>query len=62
LALLKNYGIQRLYVRHAANRDDPALRNSIELLFDLALAGEGSELADPVRLSRLILDLLTRTL
>jgi len=34
----------------------------MELLFELALVAEGSEIADPVRLNRLTLELLQKSL
>jgi len=33
----------------------------MEILFELALLAEGSEVADPVRLNRLTLELMQRT-
>jgi molecular chaperone HtpG len=54
--------IARLYDRYSANGDDPAVGYSVELLFELALIAEGSEIADPVRLHQLTLDLLQKTL
>jgi molecular chaperone HtpG len=53
--------IQRLYERFKANQEDAMLGGSIELLFELALVAEGSEIADPVRLNRLTLDLLQKS-
>ena len=52
--------IQKLHDRFKANSDDSALGDAIELLFELALVAEGSEIADPVRLNRLTLDLLQK--
>jgi molecular chaperone HtpG len=52
--------IQKLHERFKANSDDATLGDSIELLFELALVAEGSEIADPVRLNRLTLDLLQK--
>jgi len=52
--------IQKLHDRFKANSDDQALGDAIELLFELALVAEGSEIADPVRLNRLTLDLLQK--
>jgi molecular chaperone HtpG len=54
--------IVRLNDRYKTNSHDPAVGDSIELLFDLALVAEGSEIADPVRLIHLTVDLLQRTL
>ncbi|HLJ30723.1 MAG TPA: molecular chaperone HtpG [Candidatus Angelobacter sp.] len=50
--------ITKLYDRFSANGEDPVVGNSIELLFELALVAEGSEIADPVRLNQLTLELL----
>jgi molecular chaperone HtpG len=52
--------VQKLHDRFKANSDDATLGDAIELLFELALVAEGSEIADPVRLNRLILDLLQK--
>ncbi|MGC2694641.1 MAG: molecular chaperone HtpG [Candidatus Angelobacter sp.] len=54
--------VARLYDRYSANGDDPAVGDSIELLFELALVAEGSEITDPGRMTRLTLDLLQKTL
>ena len=48
--------------RYKANSDDPVVGESIELLFEMALIAEGSEIADPVRLNQTILDLLQKVL
>lgn len=53
--------ITRLHERFKSSADDPAVMNSMEILFELALLAEGSEVADPVRLNRLTLELLERT-
>ncbi len=52
--------IQKLHDRFQSNSDDATLGDAIELLFELALVAEGSEIADPVRLNRLTLDLLQK--
>jgi len=52
--------VARLYERFKANGEDPAVSDSIELLFQLALLAEGSEIADPVRLNQITLDLLQK--
>jgi molecular chaperone HtpG len=54
--------VARLYDRYNAKGDDPAVGDSIELLFELALVAEGSEIADPARLNQLTLELLQKTL
>jgi molecular chaperone HtpG len=52
--------ITRLYERFRANSDDASVGDSMELLFHLALLAEGSEIADPVRLNQLTLELLQK--
>jgi molecular chaperone HtpG len=52
--------IQKLHERFQSNNNDATLGDAIELLFELALVAEGSEIADPVRLNRLTLDLLQK--
>lgn len=52
--------VTKLYDRFKANADDPSVNDSMELLFELALVAEGSEIADPVRLNQLTLDLLQK--
>jgi molecular chaperone HtpG len=54
--------IARLYDRYKANGEDPTVGESIELLFQMALVAEGSELADPVQLNQQVLALMQRTL
>jgi molecular chaperone HtpG len=54
--------IARMHDRYKANAEDPAITDSIELLFEVALVAEGSEIADPVRLNQLTLNLLEKTL
>jgi molecular chaperone HtpG len=54
--------VARLYDRFKVNSDDPAIGDSIELLFELALVAEGSDIADPVRLKNLTLELLQKAL
>jgi molecular chaperone HtpG len=54
--------IARLFERFKANSEDPAVNDSMDLLFQLALLAEGSEVADPVRLNQLALDLLNKTI
>jgi molecular chaperone HtpG len=53
--------ITRLYERFKSNADDPVVTESIEILFELALLAEGSEVADSVRLNRLTLQLLQKS-
>jgi molecular chaperone HtpG len=54
--------ITRLQNRYKSNSEDPAVGDSMELLFELALVVEGSAIADPVRLNRLTLQLLQKAL
>lgn len=54
--------ISHLRDRYKANAGDSAVTESIELLFELALVAEGSEVSDPVRFNRLVLELLEKTL
>lgn len=54
--------VTQLYERYKANGEDPSVADSMELLFELALVAEGSEIADPVRLNRLTLELLQKSL
>lgn len=53
--------IARLLERFKSNHEDPAVGDSMDLLFQLSLLAEGSEVADPVRLNQLTLDLLKKT-
>lgn len=52
--------IRRLYDRFQANAEDLVVGDSMEILVDLALLSEGSEVADPVRLNQLTMDLLQK--
>ena len=52
--------ITQLFERYKANPEDPLLDSSIDLLFELSLVAEGSEIADPVRLNQVTLDLLQK--
>ena len=54
--------VARLRERFTANEEDPAVGDSMEILFELALLAEGSEVADPVRLNQLTLDLLQKSI
>jgi molecular chaperone HtpG len=54
--------VARLYDRYTQNNEDPAWGDAMDLLFELALLAEGSEIADPVRLNRLTLELLQKAL
>jgi molecular chaperone HtpG len=52
--------ITQLFERYKANHEDPLLDSSIDLLFELSLVAEGSDIADPVRLNQVTLDLLQK--
>lgn len=54
--------ITRIYERFTSSAEDPVVADSMEILFELALLAEGSEVADPVRLNQLTLQLLQKTL
>jgi molecular chaperone HtpG len=53
--------IMRLYERFKTNAGDPVVSDSMEVLFELALLAEGSEIADSVRLNHLTLELLQKS-
>lgn len=50
-----------LYQRFKSNADDHVVNDSMEILFELALLAEGSEVANPVRLNQLTLELLRKS-
>jgi len=52
--------ITRLYNRYKISSDDSTVGDSMEVLFELALLVEGSEVADPVRLNKLTMALLDK--
>ena len=54
--------ISRVYEHFQSNAEDPAVGDSIEVLFELALLAEGSEVTDPVRLNQLTLAMLQKVL
>jgi molecular chaperone HtpG len=54
--------VASMYDHYNQNNEDPAWSDAMDLLFELALLAEGSEIADPVRLNRLTLELLQKTL
>ncbi len=54
--------ITRLFDRFQTNKDDGLLGDSAELLFDMSLLAEGSEIPDPVQFNRLTLQLLEKAL
>ncbi|HLJ85238.1 MAG TPA: molecular chaperone HtpG [Candidatus Angelobacter sp.] len=53
--------ITRLHDRYQGDKEDASLGDSVELLFSLALLAEGSEIPDPVRFNKLMLQLLEKT-
>ncbi len=53
--------VSRLHERYNTDASDPLIGDSIELLFELALVAEGSEIADPMRLNQLTLELLQKS-
>jgi molecular chaperone HtpG len=54
--------VKCLWERFQSNAEDPAVGSSIEILFELALLAEGSEIADPVRMNQLTLELLQKAM
>jgi len=53
--------IAGLYQRFQFNPNDSVVNDSMEILFELALLAEGSEVASPVRLNELALELLRKS-
>jgi hypothetical protein len=51
-----------LHERFVSKPDDPVVSNAMELLFELVLLAEGSEIAYPIRLNQLTLELLQGSL
>jgi len=54
--------VMRLYERFKPNIEEAIVIDPIEILFELALIAEGSDIADPVRLNQLALELLQKSL
>lgn len=54
--------ISRLFERFQVNPADAFVAGAMELLFELALVAEGSEIADPVRLHQRTLELMQKVL
>jgi molecular chaperone HtpG len=52
----------KLNERFYKDHDDEAIKSYVELIFGYALIAEGSELADPIRFNRLLIDLALQTL
>ncbi|GGX90747.1 molecular chaperone HtpG [Streptomyces minutiscleroticus] len=51
-----------LRAAHEQRADDPALKETAELLYGTALLAEGGDLADPARFAKLLADRLAKTL
>jgi molecular chaperone HtpG len=47
---------------HEQRADDPALPETAELLYGMAVLAEGGDLSDPARFARLLADRLARSL
>ena len=54
--------VSGLQKAHEQRTEDPALAETAELVYGMALLAEGGELSDPSRFTRLLADRLTRTL
>jgi molecular chaperone HtpG len=54
--------VTKLKARYAEDRRDPLLDDYAHLLLGYALLAEGSELPDPARFNRLLVDLMARAL
>jgi molecular chaperone HtpG len=54
--------VARLHDRFQSNAEDAAVGDAMEVLFELALLAEGSEVADPVRLNQLTVELLRKAI
>jgi molecular chaperone HtpG len=54
--------ITGLRAAHEQDADNPALTESAELIYGMALLAEGGELGDPARFTRLLADRLARTM
>jgi molecular chaperone HtpG len=54
--------VTRLYQRFQSNGEDEGVSGAVELLYELALLAEGSEIGNPVRMNLLVLDLLQKNL
>jgi molecular chaperone HtpG len=52
----------KLQGRFRQNKDDKAIGKYAELLFGHALLAEGSEIAEPTRFNRLVVELMLKTL
>ena len=52
----------KLRERFQQNKEDKAIGEYAELLFGYALLAEGSEIPDPAKFNRLVLDLMLKTL
>ncbi|MEV6491100.1 molecular chaperone HtpG [Actinoplanes sp. NPDC051633] len=54
--------VSALRTAHEGNAEDPALKETAELLYGTALLAEGGDLEDPARFAKLLADRLARTL
>jgi molecular chaperone HtpG len=54
--------MERIRALFEAERNDPRLKSYSELLFDMALIGEGGKLEDPARFSKTIGDMMAEAL
>ncbi|QWF82408.1 molecular chaperone HtpG [Amycolatopsis sp. CA-230715] len=54
--------VQGLRKAHEEKADDPGVAETAELLYGMALLGEGGELSDPPRFARVLADRLSRTM
>ncbi len=53
--------VSGLRAAHGGRTDDPALAETAELLYGMALIAEGGEVDDPARFTHLLADRLART-
>jgi molecular chaperone HtpG len=54
--------VEKIKTLFENNRDDPALKDYSQLLFDIAVVSEGGKLDDPARFSKMVGDLLSRAM
>jgi molecular chaperone HtpG len=52
----------KLNERFNKDHEDEAIKSYAELIFGYAMIAEGSEVADPIRFNRLLIDLALQTL
>ena len=51
---------KKMLAMASANKDDPALADYVELVFDQALVAEGSPVKNPAKFSKMVTDLLAK--